>query len=536
MSRRYARFKLLAGLCLLWAAGATGHTFAQVVLTAPSGINGPVGSTLPIEVEITSVPDSGIATFKVTLDYRPEVMQFDENSVVSAGTLAEDWSININAMEDGRVVVGGFALGSNYITSEGTLVTLVASLETGGETDLVLDSLGTEIEDPAGMLVNTLLENGKATAFRDQNTSPEFTEQLDDQTIVIGSAFTYTYEAGDADGDVLTFDLLNPPLGAEIDPTTGVLTFTPAGTGEFQLRASITDGSDVVVSDVAVLTVRESNSAPAFASDLPPTRLMLLGQSITFTYTAEDDDGDALTYILINPPAGADIDSQTGLFSFTPAGEGAFEIEVSVTDGQVLVSAPKVTITVRLTNAAPEFTAELENQEITSASIPFAFTYGATDADGDSLTFTLQDPPDGATLDAAGTLTFDPPSIIVGEYVMTVLISDGLDTTQTVASLTLVSGVNAEDPSPEIQYALHPHYPNPVRSSATLRYSILDHGFVRLAVYDLLGREVRVLVDEVQAAGVHEVQFPVLELPSGTYLYRLETSEGLLTRSMLVIR
>ena len=150
----------------MWALGIAWPALAQVVLTAPSGINGAVGSSLPIELSVTNLPDSGIATFKIVLAYQAELMTFDENSVLSAGTLSEDWSININASEEGQVVVGGFAIGDNYISSNGTLITLVATLETGGITDLVIDSLATEIEDQSGMLVNTLWEDGSVTVFR----------------------------------------------------------------------------------------------------------------------------------------------------------------------------------------------------------------------------------------------------------------------------------------------------------------------------------------------------------------------------------
>ena len=71
-------------------------------------------------------------------------------------------------------------------------------------------------------------------------------------------------------------------------------------------------------------------------------------------------------------------------------------------------------------------------------------------------------------------------------------------------------------------------YPNPFNPTTLIRYSILGTGsegaearFVRLAVHDLLGREVAVLVNEQQAPGSYEVRFDAGRLASGVYLYRL---------------
>jgi len=57
-----------------------------------------------------------------------------------------------------------------------------------------------------------------------------------------------------------------------------------------------------------------------------------------------------------------------------------------------------------------------------------------------------------------------------------------------------------------------------------------------VVVYDVLGRELGVLVDETLSAGVHSVNFDGSGLPSGVYLYRLETPEGTLTRSMVLLK
>ena len=83
---------------------------------------------------------------------------------------------------------------------------------------------------------------------------------------------------------------------------------------------------------------------------------------------------------------------------------------------------------------------------------------------------------------------------------------------------------------------LYPNYPNPFTTSTSLTFSMDHPGAIRLSVFDLLGREVVVLVDGVRDAGRHEVTFEASGLPSGVYLYRLETDTQVRQQRMLLVR
>jgi len=87
-----------------------------------------------------------------------------------------------------------------------------------------------------------------------------------------------------------------------------------------------------------------------------------------------------------------------------------------------------------------------------------------------------------------------------------------------------------------IDFALHQNYPNPFNPSTTINYGLPNASEVRLAVYDLLGREVSVLVNGRKDAGVHEVRFDGSGLSSGVYLYRLTAGSFVQTRKMIVVR
>jgi photosystem II stability/assembly factor-like uncharacterized protein len=115
---------------------------------------------------------------------------------------------------------------------------------------------------------------------------------------------------------------------------------------------------------------------------------------------------------------------------------------------------------------------------------------------------------------------------------------------------TLV-GIDKEIPSPA-DFILYQNYPNPFNPSTKIRFQISDFGFVSLKVYDVLGNEVAILINEEKSVGIYEVEFntnighpgPVRNLSSGIYFYQLgvtgpETSSGhdkIQTKKMIYLK
>lgn len=83
------------------------------------------------------------------------------------------------------------------------------------------------------------------------------------------------------------------------------------------------------------------------------------------------------------------------------------------------------------------------------------------------------------------------------------------------------TGISASTPKP-LTFALQQNYPNPFNPSTTIRYTLPEASHVRLSVYNLLGEEIAVLVNEQREAGVYDQRFEASGLPSGTYFYRIE--------------
>ncbi len=96
-------------------------------------------------------------------------------------------------------------------------------------------------------------------------------------------------------------------------------------------------------------------------------------------------------------------------------------------------------------------------------------------------------------------------------------------------------GVSRE-PSMPGQSELSQNYPNPFNPSTTIKYELPNSAIVKLTVFDLVGREVSVLVSERKDAGVHEVRFDGSGLASGVYFYRLTAGDFVQTRKLLLVR
>jgi len=86
------------------------------------------------------------------------------------------------------------------------------------------------------------------------------------------------------------------------------------------------------------------------------------------------------------------------------------------------------------------------------------------------------------------------------------------------------------------EFALAQNYPNPFNPSTQIRFALRASGLARLTVYDVLGREVAVLVNGALPAGAHSVTFDASNLTSGVYMYKLEAGGMVMTKRMTLVK
>ena len=118
--------------------------------------------------------------------------------------------------------------------------------------------------------------------------------------------------------------------------------------------------------------------------------------------------------------------------------------------------------------------------------------------------------------------------------------SSGVSSSQGIWNIPLeqitvgISSISSQIPE---RYTLHQNYPNPFNPSTKIRFEIPGSPeIVKLAVYDISGKEVARLVNEELPAGVYEYDFDGGNLSSGMYFYRLEAGSFVETRKMVLVK
>ena len=87
-----------------------------------------------------------------------------------------------------------------------------------------------------------------------------------------------------------------------------------------------------------------------------------------------------------------------------------------------------------------------------------------------------------------------------------------------------------------VSIALHQNYPNPFNPETKIQYDISSRQHVQLSVYDILGREIATLVDEIQDEGFKSVTWDAARAPSGVYIYLLQAGTFTEVRKMVLMR
>jgi hypothetical protein len=175
---------------------------------------------------------------------------------------------------------------------------------------------------------------------------PPVLGSIGNKSVRVGNALQFSVSATDPNGDPLTYSASNLPPWATFTPATRTFSGTANQIGTYSnVQFSVTDNGSLTDSENITITVT-ANSPPVLAAI--GNKTVNQGQSLTFTISATDPDGDPLTYSASNLPFGVSFNQETRTFSWTPAiGQaGTYtNIQLKVTDGQ-LTDTEDITITV----------------------------------------------------------------------------------------------------------------------------------------------------------------------------------------------
>jgi hypothetical protein len=316
----------------------------------------------------------------------------------------------------------------------------------------VLDEVGR-----ASVLSNVV----SGTTASSGNHAPVFTP-IGDRSVVENGTLSFVVSATDGDGDSLTYSASGLPAGAGFNPATRTFTWTPtdAQEGTHRPMFQVADGH-VTVSETITITVLSGSNHPPVLAPIGGKNVNE-GQTLTFSISATDVDGHAITYSATNLPDGAQFNAATRTFTWTPGFDqaGSHSATFAASDGQAQDSET-VTITVGNVNRAP-ILASVGNQQV-NENFSLSFSLGATDPDGDSVSYSATGLPSGANF-ANGVFSWIPSFTQAGTHTVTFIASDGTlsDTEQitvtvaNVADQTAPAVGNLCPPSGAIQAPINP--------------------------------------------------------------------------------
>lgn len=101
---------------------------------------------------------------------------------------------------------------------------------------------------------------------------------------------------------------------------------------------------------------------------------------------------------------------------------------------------------------------------------------------------------------------------------------------------TAITSINLTSSEVPERFALSQNYPNPFNPTTNIKFQISKSEIVKLTIYDILGKEIQILVNQELSPGAYSVDFDGSNLPSGVYYYKIETVSYIKTKKMVLIK
>lgn len=352
-------------------------------------------------------------------------------------------------------------------------------------------------------------------------------------TATVGVAYKFQAIGKDANGDPLIYEIANKPSWASFDQWTGILSGTPSSShvGKYSnIQITVRDGGKYAKLPSFAITVKAASSgttnrAPTISGT--PSTSAKVGTAYSFKPTASDPDGDTLGYSIQNKPSWASFSTSTGTLSGTPTATGTHSnIIISVSDGKLSKSLSAFTITVSAatpSNSAPTISGTPATS--VNAGSAYSFRPTASDANGDTLTFSIANRPSWASFNTStGQLSGTPSASNAGTYSnIQISVSDGKATTSLKAFSIQV--IAAQSRSATLSWTA----PTQNTDGTTL---------TNLAGYRIhYGTSATVLSQTIQVSNAGLTTYMIENLSPGTYYFAVKayTSTGTESESSNVV-
>ncbi len=508
---------------------------SNTVVQAPSGTV-KVGVASDLGVTITGV-GAAIYGYQFELVYDPTVLDITADIT---GTLSDVTGavFQANEIAAGRLRVVWAA--TSGISTDGTLLNLMVEGVAEGSSTLTFENV--LFSDANGNGIAVAPQAGEVMA--EINQAPTFTNAIMDTLMLYqGETFNYDFDATDPNGDPITFFLPDPAPTVSIDPATGVLIVSvpmDMDPGLYEGQVGVTDGIDTTLATIilevlapeSIATVRGTSDGTFLTTEGVVTRAMgrfvyIQDGDVAITlFQSSGDFRDAVESGAIKK--GDRLRVYGEVATFNELKEIYPENFYVVSENNPLPEPQQVTVA-ELASNGEAYEAELvlvygfdldtRGDSVFSASTNYPIK------DASVTDFGLVDLriPSASDTEWEGQPIPQPPLAftgVVGQYrTKYQLLAIELSDIRSVVA-------NETDELPA-EFSVSGLYPNPFVNELNVQVDVPASMEVEVTLYDMLGREVRVLKPGVVAAGSgRELKLSVQDLPAGVYFLRVRGEDA----------
>ncbi len=207
------------------------------------------------------------------------------------------------------------------------------------------------------------------------NTAPTL-DLIGNKTVDEGQTLSFVVTATDLDGDTLTYSASNLPSGASFDANTRTFTWTPTygDAGNYNdIEFTVTDDGSPIELDLELITISVGNINRAPIVTAEETHEVLEGNTLSFTVSKSDPDGDSTVFNVPTLPSGASFSTATGQFSWTPtlAQSGIYIITFTSTDNGSPAETGSIDVSITVgDNPTPVEQSTVINAAVVSYDLP----------------------------------------------------------------------------------------------------------------------------------------------------------------------